>query len=29
VRPDYRAVDHLQAGIASAAIVERLKQQFP
>jgi hypothetical protein len=29
VRPDYRAVDHLQAGIATAAIVERFEQQFP
>jgi hypothetical protein len=29
VRPDYRAVDHLQAGIATAAIVKRFEQQFP
>jgi hypothetical protein len=29
VRPDYRAVDHLQTGIAAAAVVEGFKHQFP
>ncbi len=29
VRPDYCAVDHLQAGVAAAAVVERFEQQLP
>jgi hypothetical protein len=29
VRPDYCAVDHLQAGVANAAVVERFEQQLP
>ena len=29
VRPDYCAVDHLQAGVATTAIVERFEQQLP
>jgi hypothetical protein len=29
VRPDYCAVDHLQAGLAAAAVVERFEQQLP
>jgi hypothetical protein len=29
VRPDDSAVDHLQAGVATAAIVEGFKPQFP
>jgi len=29
VRPDYCAVDHLQAGVAAAAVVEGFKQQLP
>jgi hypothetical protein len=29
VRPDYCAVDHLQTGIATAAVVERFEQQLP
>jgi hypothetical protein len=29
VRPDYCAVDHLQAGIATAAVVECFEQQLP
>jgi hypothetical protein len=29
VRPDYRAVDHLQTGVATPAVVEGLKQQLP
>ena len=29
VRPDYCAVDHLQAGVPTAAIVERFEQQLP
>jgi hypothetical protein len=29
MRPDYCAVDHLQAGAATPAVVERFKQQLP
>jgi hypothetical protein len=29
VRPDYCAVDHLQAGVATAAVVEGFEQQLP
>ena len=29
VRPDYCAVDHLQAGVAAAAVVEGFEQQLP
>jgi len=29
MRPDDRAVDHLQGGIAAAAIIEGVKDQFP
>jgi hypothetical protein len=29
VRPDYRAVDHLQTGIAAAAVVKRFEHQLP
>ena len=29
VRPDYSAVDHLQAGIAAATVVEGFEQQLP
>jgi hypothetical protein len=29
VRPDYCAADHLQAGVATTAVVERFGQQFP
>jgi hypothetical protein len=29
VRPDYCAVDHLQTGIATAAVVEGFEQQLP
>jgi hypothetical protein len=29
VRPDYCAVDHLQTGVAAAAVVERFAQQLP
>jgi hypothetical protein len=29
VRPDYCAVDHLQAGVATAAVIESFEQQLP
>jgi hypothetical protein len=29
MRPDDCAVDHLKAGIAAAALVERFEQQLP
>ena len=29
VRPDYSAVDHLQAGIATATVIERVDDQLP
>ena len=29
VRPDYCAVDHLQTGVAAAAVVEGFEQQLP
>jgi len=29
VRPDYCAVDHLQAGLAATAVVEGFEQQLP
>ena len=29
VRPDYCAVDHLQTGLAAAAVIERFEQQLP
>ena len=29
VRPDYCAVDHLQAGVATATVVEGFEQQLP
>ena len=29
VRPDYCAVDHLQAGVAAAAVIEGFEQQLP